>query len=92
MHKENEVEINIEVNNENRLKQADKVLKDNLKKIIKVLADNTCHTKKEKKAPKRLVHPEDRTKQINLKNKEVEFVTRTPMHPRAWLKNQKSNL
>ena len=35
MHKENEVEINIEVNNENRLKQADKVLKDNLKKKLK---------------------------------------------------------
>ena len=35
MHKGNEVEINIEVNNENRLKQADKVLKDNLKKKLK---------------------------------------------------------
>ena len=66
--KKNEVEITVEVNNQNRLKQTDKVLNDNIKKEIKVLED-ICHTKKEKKAPKRLIHPKDRTKQINLKNK-----------------------
>ena len=32
MQKENDVEITMEVNNQNRLKQADKVLKDNIKK------------------------------------------------------------
>ena len=59
----------MEVNNQNRLKQTDKVLNDNIKKEIKVLEDNIRHTKKEKKAPKRLIHPKDKTKQINLKNK-----------------------
>ena len=90
MQIENEIEITMEVNNQNRLKQTDKVLKDNIKKEIKVLEDNIRHTKKkEKKAPKRLIHPKDRTKQINLKNKEVEFVTQTPMHPRDWFKKIK---
>ena len=53
MHKENEVEITIEVNNQNRLTRADKVLKDNIKREIKVLEDNIRHTKNEKKVPKR---------------------------------------
>ena len=53
MQKENEVEITMEVNNQNRLTQADKVLKDNIKREIKVLEDNICHTKNEKKVPKR---------------------------------------
>ena len=35
MQKENEVEITMEVNNQNRLKQADKVLKDNIKNKLK---------------------------------------------------------
>ena len=91
MQKEYEVEITMEVNNQNRLKQADKVLKDNIEKEIKDSEDNICHTKKEIKAPKRLIHPKDRTKQINLKNKEVEFVTQTPMHSRDWLKRNSKN-
>ena len=91
MQKENEVEITMEVNNQNRLKQADKVLKDNIKKEIKVLEDNIPYTKKEKKAPKRLIHPKDKTKQIHLKYKEVEFVTKTPMHPRDRLKRNLKN-
>ena len=49
MQIENEIEITMEVNNQNRLKQTDKVLKDNIKKEIKVLEDNICHTKKKKK-------------------------------------------
>ena len=53
MQKENEFEITTEVNNQNRLTQADKVLKDNIKREIKILEDNIRHTKNEKKAPKR---------------------------------------
>ena len=49
MQIENEIEITMEVNNQNRLKQTDKVLKDNIKKEIKVLEDNIRHTKKKKK-------------------------------------------
>ena len=49
MQIENEIEITMEVNNQNRLKQTDKVLKDNIKKEIKVLEDNIRHTKKKRK-------------------------------------------
>ena len=53
MQKENEFEITTELNNQNRLTQADKVLKDNIKREIKILEDNIRHTKNEKKVPKR---------------------------------------
>ena len=38
------------VNNQNRLKQSDNVLKDNIKKEIRVLEDNIRHTKKRKES------------------------------------------
>ena len=60
----NEVETTMDVNNQNGLKQADKVLKDDIEKEIKVLEDNICHTKKEKETPKRSNYPKDWTKQI----------------------------
>ena len=47
---ENEVEITMELNNQNKLKQADKMLKDNIKKEIEVLEDNIHYTKKKNKS------------------------------------------
>ena len=82
---EDEVEIAMEVNNQNKLKQADRISKDNIKKKV-FLEDNIYYTKKEEKAPKRLIHSRNRLKQINLKNKEAEFVKQTLMHPSERLK------
>ena len=47
---ENEVEITMELNNQNKLKQADKMLKHNIKKEIEVLEDNIHYTKKKNKS------------------------------------------
>ena len=43
--KEEDVKITMEVNNLNKPKQADKILKDNTKKETEVLDDNIYYTK-----------------------------------------------
>ena len=40
----------MELNNQNKLKQADKMLKHNIKKEIEVLEDNIHYTKKKNKS------------------------------------------
>ena len=59
----------------------------NIRKRCEIYSKLTIKTPE----PKSLTHPKDRTKQINLKNKEFEFVTQTPMHPRDRLKRNSKN-